>query len=172
MLSKNLLENLNKQVNFEFYSSYLYLSMASYAESVDLSGFANFFRVQAQEELAHAMKFYDYIFQKNGVVTLETIPKPDLTFDNIIDDFQKGYNHEQLVTKKIYELADIASEEREHSTMSLLNWFIDEQVEEENNFNSLLKRIRRSEGNPAALYMMDDELATRVFVPINNNNNQ
>ncbi|MBP1888951.1 ferritin [Clostridium moniliforme] len=172
MLSKNLLESLNKQVNFEFYSSYLYLSMAAYAESVDLSGFANFFRVQAQEELAHAMKFYDYIFQKNGVVTLETIPKPDLTFDNIIDVFQKGYNHEQLVTKKIYELADIASEEREHSTMSLLNWFIDEQVEEENNFNSLLKRIRRSEGNPAAIYMMDDELATRVFVPINNNNNQ
>ncbi len=172
MLSKNLLESLNKQVNFEFYSSYLYLSMAAYAESVDLSGFANFFRVQAQEELAHAMKFYDYIFQKNGVVTLETIPKPDLTFDNIIDVFQKGYNHEQLVTKKIYELADIASEEREHATMSLLNWFIDEQVEEENNFNSLLKRIRRSEGNPAAIYMMDDELATRVFVPINNNNNQ
>ena len=172
MLSKNLLESLNKQVNFEFYSSYLYLSMAAYAESVDLSGFANFFRVQAQEELAHAMKFYDYIFQKNGVVTLETIPKPDLTFDNIIDVFQKGYNHEQLVTKKIYELADIAGEEREHSTMSLLNWFIDEQVEEENNFNSLLKRIRRSEGNPAAIYMMDDELATRVFVPINNNNNQ
>ncbi|MDQ0148486.1 ferritin [Eubacterium multiforme] len=169
MLSKNLLENLNKQVNFEFYSSYLYLSMASYAESVDLSGFANFFRVQAQEELAHAMKFYDYVFQKNGVVTLEAIPKPDLTFDNIIDVFQKGYNHEQTVTKKIYELADIASEEREHATMSLLNWFIDEQVEEENNFNSLLKRVRRSEGNPAALYMMDDELATRVFVPINNN---
>ncbi len=169
MLSENLLNSLNEQVNFEFYSSYLYLSMAAYAESVDLSGFANFFRVQAQEELAHAMKFYDYIFQKNGTVNLEAIEKPKADFESIIDVFQKGYNHEQLVTSKIYKLADIASEEREHATMSLLNWFIDEQVEEENNFNSLLKRVKRSEGNPAALYMMDDELAKRVFVPINNN---
>lgn len=165
MLSENLLKHLNEQVNFEFYSSYVYLSMAAYAESVDLNGFANFFRVQAQEELAHAMKFYDYIFQKNGNVTLDTIPKPEMNFESIIDVFQKGYNHEQLVTSKIYKLADIASEEREHATMSLLNWFIDEQVEEENSFNSLLKRVRRSEGNPAAIYMMDDELATRVFTP-------
>ncbi|MGL4569817.1 MAG: ferritin [Clostridium sp.] len=166
MLSENLLKSLNDQVNFEFYSSYTYLAMASYAESVDLSGFANFFRVQAQEELAHAMKFYDYIFQKNGLVELEEVPKPNHKYESIIDVFQKGYEHEQLVTSRIYKLADIASEEREHATMSLLNWFIDEQVEEENNFNSLLKRVRRSEGNPAALYMMDDELAKRVFVPI------
>lgn len=165
MLSKNLLENLNEQVNFEFYSSYLYLSMSAFAESVDLHGFANFFRVQAQEELFHAMKFYDYIFQKNGVVQLETINKPENKYENIIDVFEKGFEHEQLVTRRIYKLADIAAEEREHATMSLLNWFIDEQVEEENNFNSLLKRVKRSEGNPAALYMMDDELATRVFTP-------
>lgn len=165
MLSENLLKNLNDQVNFEFYSSYLYLSMSAYAESIDLSGFANFFRVQAQEELFHAMKFYDYIFQKSGVVKLEAVAKPENKFENIIDVFEKGFEHEQLVTRRIYELADVAAEEREHSTMSLLNWFIDEQVEEENNFNSLLKRVKRSEGNPAAIYMMDDELSTRVFTP-------
>ena len=140
MLSENLLKGLNDQVNFEFYSSYIYLAMAAYAESIDLSGFANFFRVQAQEELFHAMKLYDYIFQK-------------------------GYSHEQLVTSRIYHLADIASDEREHSTMSLLRWFIDEQVEEENTFNTLLKKVKRIENNPAALYMLDEELATRVFTP-------
>ncbi len=165
MLSENLLNKLNDQVNFEFYSSYTYLAMAAYAESVDLSGFANFFRVQAQEELFHAMKFYDYIFQKGGVVKLEAVEGPNIEFENIIDAFQRGFEHEQLVTKRIYSLADVAFEEKEHATMSLLNWFIDEQVEEENNFSSLLKKVRRSEGNPAALYMMDDELATRVFTP-------
>jgi len=165
MLSDNLLKNLNDQVNFEFYSSYTYFAMAAYAESVDLSGIANFFRVQAQEELFHAMKLYDYIFQKNGVVELEKIDKPEGKYESIIDVFETGYKHEQLVTSRIYKLADIASEEKEHATMSLLRWFIDEQVEEENTFNTLLKKIKRAEDNPAALYMLDEELATRVFTP-------
>lgn len=165
MLSENLLKALNDQVNFEFYSSYTYLAMATYSESVDLSGFANFFRVQAQEELFHAMKFYDYILQKNGEVKLQDIPQPQITYENLLHVFETGYEHEQTVTKRIYNLADIANDEREHSTISLLKWFIDEQVEEENTFNSLIKKLRRSEGNPAALYMLDDELALRVFSP-------
>ncbi|GAA0776767.1 ferritin [Clostridium subterminale] len=165
MLSENLLKNLNDQVNFEFYSSYTYLAMSAYAESVDLSGIANFFRVQAQEELFHAMKLYDYIFQKNGVVELEKIDKPEGKYESIVDVFETGYKHEQLVTSRIYKLADIASDEKEHATISLLRWFIDEQVEEENTFNTLLKKIKRAEGNPAALYMLDEELATRVFTP-------
>ncbi|HBL05997.1 MULTISPECIES: ferritin [unclassified Clostridium] len=165
MLSDNLLKNLNDQVNFEFYSSYTYLAMAAYAESVDLGGIANFFRVQAQEELFHAMKLYDYIFQKNGVVELDKIDKPEGKYESIIDVFETGYKHEQLVTSRIYKLADIASEEKEHATISLLRWFIDEQVEEENTFNTLLKKIKRAEDNPAALYMLDEELATRVFTP-------
>lgn len=168
MLNEVLLKKLNDQINFEFYSSYTYLAMAAYAESIDLSGFANFFRVQAEEELFHAMKLYDYVFQKNGVVELDAIPKPNTQFEDIIDAFEKGYEHEQLVTSRIYELADLASEEREHSTMSLLRWFIDEQVEEENNFSSLLKRVKRSKENPAALYMMDDDLATKAFTPPTN----
>ena len=169
MLSENLLKALNEQINFEFYSSYTYLSMAGYCESIDLSGFANFFRVQAKEELDHAMKLYDYVYQKNGSVVLEKIDKPEEKFDGIIDVFEKGYNHEQLVTKKIYGLMDIAYEEREHSTISLLNWFIDEQVEEEDSFNSLVKKVRRIENNPAALYLLDDELATRVYTQQTNN---
>jgi ferritin len=169
MLSEKLLKALNDQVNFEFYSSYTYLAMAGYCESIDLSGFANFFRVQAKEELDHAMKLYDYVYQKNGSVLLEQVNKPKADFDGIIDVFEKGYEHEQLVTKKIYELTDIAYEEREHSTISLLKWFIDEQVEEENSFNSLVKRVRRIQDNPAGLYLMDDELAARVYTSNTNN---
>ncbi|OPX46844.1 ferritin [Clostridium thermobutyricum] len=165
MLSNQLLDALNDQVNFEFYSSYTYLAMAAYAESIDLSGVANFFRVQAQEEMSHAMKFYDYIFQKGGMVKLEAIEKPKVEYNNIIEVFETGFNHEQTVTKRIYELADIATAEREHATMSLLKWFVDEQVEEENNFQTILKKVRRLEGNPAAMYMLDEELATRVFTP-------
>jgi ferritin len=163
MLSNTILNSLNEQVNFEFYSSYTYLAMASYAESIDLSGFANFFRIQAKEELDHAMKIYDYIFQKNGVVKLKEIIKPQSDFNSLIDLFERGYKHEQLVTSKIYELADMAFEEKEHATIGLLKWFIDEQVEEENNFNTLLKKLRRAEDNPAAIYMIDEELSKRVY---------
>lgn len=164
MLSERLIEALNDQINYEFYSSYAYLAMAAFAQSEDLDGFANFFRVQAQEELFHAMKFYDYVYQKNGDVTLQAIDKPQLKFENMIDVFEKGYEHEQGVTRRIYNLADIANEEKEHSTISLLKWFIDEQVEEEDNFNKLIKKLRRAESNPAALYMLDEELGQRVYV--------
>ena len=166
MLNETLLKALNDQVNFEFYSSYTYLAMAGYCESIDLPGFANFFRVQAKEELDHAMKFYDYVYQKNGSVELEMIEKPQGTYEGVVDVFVKGYAHEQLVTKRIYELTDIAYEAKEHATISLLKWFIDEQVEEENSFNALLKKVRRSEGNPAAIYLLDDELANRVYAPL------
>lgn len=166
MLNETLLKALNDQVNFEFYSSYTYLAMAGYCESIDLPGFANFFRVQAKEELDHAMKFYDYVYQKNGLVELEMIEKPQGTYEGVIDVFEKGYAHEQLVTKRIYELTDVAYESKEHATISLLKWFIDEQVEEENSFNALLKKVRRAEGNPAAIYLLDDELANRVYAPL------
>lgn len=165
MLNERLLNALNDQINFEFYSSYSYLAMAAYAETLDFPGLANFFRVQAQEELFHAMKFYDYVNQKEGRVFLEAIEKPVIEFKDIIDLFEKGYEHEQIVTKRIYNLTDIATEEREHATLSLLKWFIDEQVEEENTFNSILKKLKRIGDNPAALYMLDDELAARTYTP-------
>lgn len=167
MLNEILLKALNNQVNFEFYSSYTYLAMAGYCESIDLAGFANFFRVQAKEELDHAMKLYDYVYQKNGSIELEKVDKPQIIYDGATDVFEKGYQHEQLVTQKIYELTDIAYETKEHATISLLKWFIDEQVEEENNFNTILKKVRRAEGNTAALHLLDDELANRVYTPLN-----
>ena len=164
MLSQKLEQSLNEQITFEFYSSYTYLAMAAFCESSDLSGFANFFRVQAKEELDHAMKFYDYVFQKGGKVVLGEIEQPKKEYDSMVDVFETGLEHERTVTSKIYNLTDIATEEREHATISFLKWFIDEQVEEEDNFSSLLKKVKRCEGNSAALYMLDDELAARTYV--------
>lgn len=164
MLSEKLEKSLNDQITFEFYSSYTYLAMSAFCESCDLSGFANFFRIQAKEELDHAMKLYDYVFQKGGKVVLGEIEQPKKEYDSMVDVFETGLSHERIVTNRIYDITDIATEEREHATISFLKWFIDEQVEEENNFNSLLKKVKRCENNSAALYMLDDELANRTYV--------
>lgn len=164
MLSEKLEKSLNDHITFEFYSSYTYLAMSAFCESSDLSGFANFFRVQAKEELDHAMKLYDYVFQKGGKVVLGEIEQPKKEYDSMVDVFETGLSHERIVTNRIYDITDIATEEREHATISFLKWFIDEQVEEENNFNSLLKKVKRCENNSAALYMLDDELSNRTYV--------
>ena len=165
MLSKTLEKAINEQINFEFYSAYTYLAMSAYAEEIDFPGAANFFKIQAQEELDHARKMYDYLFQKGGKVVLEAIEKPKAEFDNLLNIFEEGLKHEQTVTKRIYNIANIALDEKEHATMSFLSWFVDEQVEEEENFTNLVKKIKRASGNEANLYMIDDELATRVYTP-------
>lgn len=165
MISKNLENAINEQINFEFYSAYTYLAMSAYAEEIDFPGAANFFKIQAQEELDHARKMYDYLFQKGGKVVLEAIEKPKAEFDNLLNIFEEGLKHEQKVTKRIYNIANIALDEKEHATMSFLSWFVDEQVEEEENFTNLVKKIKRASGNEANLYMIDDELATRVYTP-------
>ena len=165
MLSEKLENALNDQINFEFYSAHIYLSMAAYCLGMDLDGFANFFTVQAEEEKFHAMRFFTYVNQKEGKVVLKGMPDPRVDFESALDVFETALLHEKIVTSRIYSLSDIAMEEREHATLSLLKWFIDEQVEEENNFNYLLKKIKRAENNTAALYMLDDELATRIYTP-------
>lgn len=165
MISKNLENAINEQINFEFYSAYTYLAMSAYAEEIDFPGAANFFKIQAQEELDHARKMYDYLFQKGGKVVLEAIEKPKAEFDNLLNIFEEGLKHEQTVTKRIYNIANIALDEKEHATMSFLSWFVDEQVEEEENFTNLVKKIKRASGNEANLYMIDNELATRVYTP-------
>ena len=165
MISKNLENAINEQINFEFYSAYTYLAMSAYAEEIDFPGAANFFKIQAQEELDHARKMYDYLFQKGGKVVLEAIEKPKAEFDNLLNIFEEGLKHEQTVTKRIDNIANIALDEKEHATMSFLSWFVDEQVEEEENFTNLVKKIKRASGNEANLYMIDDELATRVYTP-------
>ena len=165
MISERLLNELNKQINFEFYSAHIYLAMAAYCASEDFDGFSNWFKVQAEEEKFHAMKFYNYVNEMNGRVVLEGMPDPQNDYKSLLDAFQVSLNHEKIVTSRIYNLTDIATEEKEHATISLLKWFVDEQVEEETNFSGLVKRLSRINDDPTSLYMLDAELATRVFVP-------
>lgn len=165
MISKKLMSAINDQINYEFYSEYIYLAMSAYCEDLDLSGFANYYKVQAEEERSHAMKFFNYINTMNGRVMLEAIQKPENNYENVLSTFEVSYAHEQSVTKRIYNLTDIATEEKEHATISLLKWFIDEQVEEENNFSTLIKKLKRIGNDSAALFMLDAELAARVYVP-------
>jgi ferritin len=165
MISERLFNELNKQINFEFYSAHLYLAMAAYCAAEDFDGFSNFFKVQAEEERFHAMKFYNYVNEMNGRVTLEGMHEPRNDFKSLLDVFKVAYAHEKVVTSKVYNLTDIATEEREHATISLLKWFIDEQVEEEANFNGIIRKLERINNDPTSIYMLDTELGARVFVP-------
>ena len=165
MLSEKLMTAINDQINYEFYSANAYIAMQAYCAANDLDGFANFFKVQAQEENFHAMKFFDYLNQMGGRVTIEALPAPKNDFESMLHAFKEGLSHEKTVTQRIYNLMDIATDEREHATISLLKWFIDEQVEEENNFTNIVKRLERIANDSAALYMLDSELAARVFTP-------
>ena len=165
MLSNKLNDELNEQIKFEFYSSHLYLAAASYCYQQDLDGFANFFIVQAEEEKFHAMKFFNYINEMDGDIDMRQFDEVKKSYEDIIDLFDYTYEHEKVVTDRIYLLMDIATDEREHATISFLQWFIDEQVEEMSTFKSLLQKIKRAKNDPAMLYGIDAEMALRSFTP-------
>ena len=165
MLSEKLLKSLNDQVNYEFLSAHYYLAMAAYCADQDLDGFAHFFIVQAEEERFHAMKFYNFINEMDGRVILTGIDDPQNEFKSLADVFESALEHEKLVTKRIYNLMDIATEEREHATISLLKWFVDEQVEEEASMKTILKKLKRLGDDSHGIYVLDQELAQRVFTP-------
>jgi len=149
----------------EFFSAQYYIAMAGYCADQDLEGFENFFLVQEQEERTHAMKFYNFITDMGSRVNILGFDTPKNDFNSMADVFSAALKHEQFVTSRIYKLMDIAIEEKEHATISLLKWFIDEQVEEEASFNGLIKKLGRINDDPTSIYMLDNELATRVFVP-------
>lgn len=165
MLSEKLKSAINDQINYELSSSNVYLAMQAYFSANDLEGFANFFSVQIQEENFHAMKFFNYLNQMDGRVLIDALPAPKNDFESPLHAFKEGLAHEKTVTERIYNLMNIATDEREHATISLLKWFIDEQVEEENTFNAIVKRLERIGEDSTALYMLDKELAARVFTP-------
>lgn len=160
---------LNEQINAEFYSAYLYLSMSAWCENKNLKGFANWLRVQYQEETAHALKLLDYIHERNGTVVLEKIEAPSDNWQDIIDVFQNVLKHEQHVTSLINNLVQISIEEKDYATYNMLQWFVNEQVEEEANASEILEQLKMFEGKGAPLFMLDKELKQRVFVPIDNN---
>lgn len=165
MLSPNINDAFNKQLNLEIYSAYIYLSMAARCNELNLSGFANWLQVQAQEELAHTMRFYDYIFERGGSVVYEALAKPPSGWDSVLAIFETGYHHEGEVTARINTLMDLALEESDHASSSFLQWFIDEQVEEEATFLTIVQQLKLIQESPQALFMLDKEMGQRVFTP-------
>ncbi|RSD26669.1 ferritin [Mesobacillus subterraneus] len=163
MISEKLVNGLIEQMNYEFYSAHAYMAMAAYCSAENLDGFANFFLVQAEEERFHAMKFYNFINDMGERVTFDGFPAPSNEFSSVLDVFEKGLGHEKEVTRRIYNLADIALDEREHATMTFLKWFIEEQVEEEALFDSLIQKLRRIDQDSNAFFMLENELAQRTF---------
>ena len=162
MLNSKLQEALNKQVNAELYSSYLYLSMSNYLAQQNLNGAASWMRMQAQEELTHAMKVFDYIHARGSSVTLAAIEQPPAEWNSALDVFEKAYEHEQKVTKMINHLVDLAIAEKDHASHNMLQWFISEQVEEEESIKSIVERLKLISNAPGALLIMDKELGMRA----------
>lgn len=165
MINKKVEKALNDQVNAELYSSYIYLSMSAYFQGQGLAGFANWMRVQAQEELAHAMKFFDYINERGGKVELKAIDKPASSWKTTLAVVQETYKHEQYITSRINDLVNLAIAEKDHATNNMLQWFVTEQVEEEANVIAILDQLKMIDGKGPGIFMLDRELKTRTFVP-------
>ena len=161
MISKTMEQALNKQVNRELFSEYLYLSMSAYFETISLKGFAKWMRVQAREEHAHAMKIYDYIITRGGKVTLAAIEAPKNTWESAGKVFEESYAHEQKVTGMIDALVDLAMKEKDHATFEMLQWFVKEQVEEEMNASDILNQIAIVGDRPGHLFALDHHLGKR-----------
>lgn len=153
---------LNEQVTHEYYSSYMYLSMSAYFSDMGLPGFAHWMRMQSNEELLHAAKFYDYILARGGKVTLRAIDAPPVTWKNPLEVFQAGLKHEQFVTGRINMLMDLAISTKEHATNVFLQWFVSEQVEEEENFMELINRLTLIKGEGQGLLLLDRDLVVRA----------
>ena len=165
MIKEKIREALNQQLNAELFSSYLYLSMAAYFESINLKGFANWMRVQTQEELVHAMKFYDFIIERGGKVILSSIESPPTEWASPLAVFEHAYQHEQKVTGLINTLVDLAIAEQDHATNNFLQWFVAEQVEEEASADEVVQKIKLMGDASGGLFMIDSELAQRIFTP-------
>jgi ferritin len=162
MLSEKMEEVLNEQINKEMYSSYLYLAMSAYSSSVGLSGFAHWFRVQVEEENIHAMKLFDYINNQGGKVKLKEIKEPPMEFGTAMEMFQQTLKHEQFITRSIHELVDLANAEKDETTASFLQWYVEEQVEEEENDREIIAKLRGVDKNEYVIPSVDQELAKRL----------
>jgi len=165
VLSERMVATLNKQINREIYSAYLYLSMSAYSTFKGLKGFANWFMVQYQEEMTHVVKIYDYINDQGSRVKLMAVEQPPTEFGSPLEMFEKTLEHEKFVTRCINDLVNIAIKEKDHATRIFLQWFVTEQIEEEANDNEIIAKLKLvgKEGN--GLFMIDKELAARAFVP-------
>jgi ferritin len=151
----------NAHLNAEFYSSYLYLSMANYFAAQNLDGMAHWMRLQSDEERVHAMKFVDFINNRGGRVLLQQIDQPKTEWNSPLDAFQNAYEHECLISGKINELVELATQEHDHATHQFLQWFVSEQVEEEATAQRIVDQLRRVGENPVGVLMLDHQLGAR-----------
>ncbi|MBN2024209.1 MAG: ferritin [Pirellulales bacterium] len=165
MLNPRIQEAFNKQINAELFSSYMYLSMAAYFESRSMRGMANWMRVQAQEEVVHATKFFDFIHDRDGQVTLTAIGAPPVQWDSAAQVFEHAYEHECKVTAMIHDLVRLARNENDPAADNFLQWFVTEQVEEEASAQLMVDKLRLVGDNGAGLFMVDTEAAQRAFAP-------
>lgn len=165
MLKPNVLEGLNHQINQELYSSYVYLSMSAWFESQNLRGFAHWMRIQAQEELTHVMKLYQYLVDRGGRIQFTAVQSPKNEWASPLNAVEEAYKHECEVSESINKLMSLTLHEEDHSTRVFLQWFVAEQVEEEANADALVQKLKLIEGFPAGLFMIDNELAGRSFTP-------
>jgi ferritin len=160
-LSKKLEAALNEQIKEEMASAYIYLSMAAYFESANLEGFAHWMKAQSNEELEHAMKFYEYINDRGGRVVFQALEQPPTDFEGPVDAFEQTLAHEQYITGRIHKLYDQAAEENDYASQGILQWFVDEQVEEEKTASAILETLKMIGDKGQALFMMDRQLAAR-----------
>jgi ferritin len=161
LMKENVQEALNRQMNREFYSSYLYLAMSAYFESLTLRGFASWMAIQAKEEWSHGMKFFHYLGERGAAVKLETIEAPPMEWESPLNAFEEAYQHEQKVTGWIYELVNLSIKEQDHATSNLLQWFVKEQVEEEANASTIVTQLKMIRSEGPALFMYDHKLGER-----------
>jgi ferritin len=162
-ISKSVEKILNEQINAEFWSAYFYLSMSNYFNANGMPGFANWMKVQFEEETFHAMKMLDYVNERGGRVILEPIAEVPAEWNGVLNVYEETLKHEEKVTALINECVNVAIEEKDHATVNFLQWFVDEQVEEEATVGEILDQLKMFEGKGHGLYMMDKEFKTRTF---------
>ena len=165
MLSKKIYAALNKHMNTELYSAYLYLNMSAAANAMGFKGTASWFNVQYQEEMVHFQKFYDYINSQGEQAVVGQMAAPSSKFKSFLNMFEETLKHEQFITKCINDLTELATVEKDHASRIFLQWFITEQIEEEENDREIIGKLKLIGDNGYGLLMLDNELGTRVFIP-------
>jgi len=164
MIDEEIEKEINVQINEELYSAYIYLSMAADFRDKTLSGFASWMEAQAEEEVGHALRLYRYLDERGGRIKLDSIDKPQMEWDSPLDAFEAAYEHEQHITGRINEIYELAEEKGDKATMNMLDWFVEEQVEEEDSADEIVQKLKRVGDNERALLMLDQELGQRAFV--------
>ena len=161
MIKESVEKSINDQINAELYSAYLYLSMAADFADKGYEGMEQWMRAQAREEKEHAMRFFDYLQERGGRVELEAIEKPKEEWESPLEAFEEALEHEKYVTERINEMADLAEKEKDRATLNMLQWFIDEQVEEEDSTETIVNKLKMVEDSSSGLMMLDSKLGER-----------